>query len=271
MNEHEPAVTALERVPVNTGFARAVLQGTGGGELWAADADPGDGTPRAWHAVHAYGMSFVWGGAVDEAFDDVAVHLRARAASGREEWLQVEPRWAGLPWDDVLGAVPLADAVPDGPQRAVRHVRVNFAFDPVRFAAARAERPLPTGVTTRPAVAADHAFPGAVVPAHFWPGAADFLAHGGGAVAEVDGTPAAIAFASFDTDGEIELGIETVPAFRRRGLAAHACAAMIDDLLAAGRTPVWSCREDNVGSFRLAEALGFVPTLRLPYWHVLAG
>jgi RimJ/RimL family protein N-acetyltransferase len=46
---------------------------------------------------------------------------------------------------------------------------------------------------------------------------------------------------------------------------------MIDDLLAAGRTPVWSCRADNVGSFRLAEALGFVPTLRLPYWHVLAG
>lgn len=267
MQERDEAREALARVPVNTGFARAVLAGTGGGSLWSDRPVE----PRAWHAVHAYGMSFVWGGAVDEAFADVVAHVRARTATGLEEWLQVEPRWAHLPWDEALGAVPLAQA-PDGPghHRAVRHVRLNFAFDPERFAAAQAARPLPAGVRTRPAAAADHAFPGAVVPSHFWPDAAAFLAHGGGAVAEVDGEAAAIAFSSFDTDGAIEIGIETLPAHRRRGLAAHACAALIADLLAAGRTPVWSCREDNVGSARLAEVLGFVPTLRLPYWHVLA-
>jgi hypothetical protein len=39
--------------------------------------------------------------------------------------------------------------------------------------------------------------------------------------------------------------------------------------VAAGLTPVWSCREDNAGSMRLAQSLGFVATRWLPYFEVL--
>lgn len=106
-------------------------------------------------------------------------------------------------------------------------------------------------------------------PSDFWPDAATFLAHGGGWVAEVDGAAAALAFSAFHLGDEVELGIETAPAFRRRGLARAAAAAMIDDLLAGGRTPVWACREENAGSLLLAQGLGFVVARRLPYLRVL--
>jgi hypothetical protein len=35
-----------------------------------------------------------------------------------------------------------------------------------------------------------------------------------------------------------------------------------------GLTPVWSCRTENKESFRLAESLGFVPVLQLPYYEL---
>jgi RimJ/RimL family protein N-acetyltransferase len=108
-----------------------------------------------------------------------------------------------------------------------------------------------------------------VVPGGFWPDAASFLAHGGGAVVERDGEVGAIAFTSYRWDDRVEIGIETLPAHRRQGLASRAAAALIERVLAAGLTPVWSCREDNTGSVRLAERLGFVPDGRWLYLHVV--
>lgn len=264
---------ALADVPINVGFARAVVDGVSAGELWSDRPTE----PRAFHAVHSYGMSLVWGPDVAGAAADVAARIRGRAAGGAHEWLQVEPRWAGLDWDGMLGAVPLAayvPAAPDAPDApapgAVRRVRVNFAFAPEDFARRWSARVVPAGCTVRRATEADFAWQGGVVPAGFWPDAATFLAHGGGRVAELDGEPAAIAFASFHTGDDVELGIETAPAFRRRGLARLACAALIEDVVASGRTPVWACREDNVASARLAESLGFAVARRLPYYQVLA-
>jgi RimJ/RimL family protein N-acetyltransferase len=256
------ARSELDRVPVNTGFARAVLDGTARGTLWCDR--PAE--PRAFHAAHGYGMSLVWGAAVDAAFGAVVARLRGGAARG-EEWLQVDPRWSGLAWDAALGAVPFDAPAAAEPGATARHVRLNFAH---RADARRAARPLPAGWRARAATAADFGWAGEVVPAGFWPDAASFLAHGGGVVAEraVDGAPGAIAFASYRTGDDLEIGIETAPAFRGRGLGAHVAGAFVDVVRGDGLTPVWSCREDNVASVRVAVAAGFVPTARLPYYHL---
>ncbi len=74
-----------------------------------------------------------------------------------------------------------------------------------------------------------------------------------------------MAFASFPLYDGLEIGIETRPEHRGQGLGAAVAAAMIDDLLARGRTPIWSCRRGNAASYRLAVRLGFVPTVELPY------
>lgn len=261
----ERARRELDRVPVNTGFARAVLDGAAPGALWCDRAEE----PRAFHAVHGYGMSLVWGPGVDAAFGAVVARLRRGvgvAPVARDEWLQVDPRWAGLGWDAALAAVPF-DAPAAAAGTTARHVRLNFVHDP---RAARAPRPLPDGWRTRPATEADFGRSGSVAPAGFWPDAAAFLAHGGGLVAErvADGAAGAIAFTSYRTGGDLEIGIETAPAFRGRGLGAHVAGAFVDVVRVAGLTPVWSCREDNVASVRVAASAGFVPTARLPYYHL---
>ncbi|QZN85344.1 GNAT family N-acetyltransferase [Cellulomonas sp. C5510] len=256
---------ALDAVPLNVGFARAALD-VAGVTPWADR----ERDPRAFHVAHPYGMSLVWGAAAGEVRDAVAAHLAARRAAGHEEWLQIDPRWTTPAWDDVLGAVPLEVAGDrPAPGSVVRHTRVNFACDPAAHRARLGALRPPEGWRTRRATEADFARSGAVVPSGFWPDAASFLAHGGGTVVERDGRVGAIAFTSYRTGDDLELGIETDPAFRRQGLASAAAAAMLADVLDAGLTPVWSCREDNVGSARLAQRLGFTPSSRTPYYHLL--
>lgn len=266
MNEVlEAARRALVDVDCNVGFAAVVLDGLPGGDLWADD----DRAPGAFHAVHPCGMSLAWGPGLGDAADAVVRRMLGRAARGAGEWLQVDPRWHGLDWDGLLGAAPLADLEGHAPAEAagpvvVRRTRLNFALDPAAFAAARAEAQGPA----RRATEDDFDWPGETIPRDFWPDARTFVTRGGGWVAEADGAPAALAFAAMTSGDDVEIGIETLPAFRRRGLARVACAAFIEDLVAAGRTPVWSCREDNVGSVRLAGTLGFAVSRRLPYWQV---
>ena len=54
-----------------------------------------------------------------------------------------------------------------------------------------------------------------------------------------------------------EIGIVTLPAFRRRGYAACASARAAREILASGKTPLWSTGAGNVASQRLAAAVGF--------------
>jgi RimJ/RimL family protein N-acetyltransferase len=57
--------------------------------------------------------------------------------------------------------------------------------------------------------------------------------------------------------GEANLGVATIPAYRRRGLAltcSHACVEMTFD---RGLIPTWDCDAPNVVSGELAHAIGF--------------
>lgn len=247
----------LDGVTINRLFADAVVRGRCRGEIWV-DRDE---RPSIAHVVHPYGMSLLFGRdgappdcpALDAALD--AVFRRPRAAP---EWLQVFPSAWGARLDAVAAARGLA---------MERHVRLNFRFDPARFRAARAAL-APSG---RPIVRVDRgmfAASGSVAPRWFWDDADSFLRAGGGFAALVDGAPASIAFTSFVSDAELELGIETVEAHRGRGLAREACAALIDEALARGLRPVWACRLGNLASVRLAESLGFEVSLRLPYFRL---
>lgn len=55
-----------------------------------------------------------------------------------------------------------------------------------------------------------------------------------------------------------EIGIHTDPEFRRRGLAAITTAAAVDCAQWHGQSVVgWQCNEDNLGSIKTAEKVGF--------------
>ena len=235
----------LDTLGINVLFARAVIEGKVDGQVWTSGF--------AAHVVHQYGMSLVWGEGVGEAFEEVVERLADGGYRTRDEWLQVDPRWGDLPWAERLAGAGVET-----------HTRVNFAFERERF------HPVPVsdGWAVVRADASDFARPGGVVPAEFWRDAEQFLAEGGGWRIESDGVRGALAFTSFRSEHELELGIETAPEARGRGLAAAAVSRMVVDVLEQGLVPVWACREGNVASYRLAERIGFRATRRLPYYRL---
>jgi RimJ/RimL family protein N-acetyltransferase len=63
----------------------------------------------------------------------------------------------------------------------------------------------------------------------------------------------------------VEIGADTVPEWRGRGLAS-ACAATVAGVVQrSGGTPVWSAGEGNTASLRIAQKLGFREVLRRVY------
>ena len=55
-----------------------------------------------------------------------------------------------------------------------------------------------------------------------------------------------------------EIGIHTLPEYRRQGLATITAAAAVDFAFSHGFKVVgWHCDDDNVGSWKTAEKVGF--------------
>lgn len=239
-DDYDRLVPALEALEMNTLFAGAVLARRAPGRV-LVDSDVA-------YVIHAYGMSLLFG-PCDAA---VAAEVVARRRTA-DEWLQVAP----AAW---------AEAIAGGP-RVESHTRVNFQFSPEAYRVRRLAFP---EHRARRADRADFERAGSVVPRAFWRTADELAARGAAFAVDVDGELAAMAFSAFVTDTQLEIGIETAPRHRGRGLATVACAALIDHCLARGLEPVWACRLENTASHRLAEALGFEPARHLPYFRLAA-
>lgn len=60
-------------------------------------------------------------------------------------------------------------------------------------------------------------------------------------------------------DDKMEVGIQTDPEFRRQGLGTIAVAATVRQCLASGINQIgWHCVDSNIGSYTVAERVGFV-------------
>lgn len=112
-----------------------------------------------------------------------------------------------------------------------------------------------------------------MVPKNFWKDVESWKAGGGeGFCALLDKTIVSCAFSSGIHGNQLELGIETVPEFRGKGLAKIVSMHLVRYCLERGLVPVWCCRRSNVGSVKLALSLGFTevtfPTGPIPYYHL---
>ncbi len=108
--------------------------------------------------------------------------------------------------------------------------------------------------------------PGLVVPEHLmswihsnWDSVEDFAAHGGFAFAAIhQNTLVSWSVADAIAGNRCEIGIQTLPDYRRRGLAALTTMAAVDYALANGLAEVgWHCHADNLGSIGTALKAGF--------------
>lgn len=98
---------------------------------------------------------------------------------------------------------------------------------------------------------------GRIVPAFSWDSPERFLQRGFGFCITQGDCGAAWAFTAAISSLHCDIGVETVPAFRGMGLAKCAAYAVLQEIISSGRTPCWAHHEANIGSQKIAQALGF--------------
>jgi hypothetical protein len=80
------------------------------------------------------------------------------------------------------------------------------------------------------------------------------------------GAPVAFCYASGITESLWDVSVDTLEAFRRRGLATLAFRCLAALMGQRGKWPVWGALDWNVPSLALAAKLGFRPSGRLAYF-----
>ncbi len=79
--------------------------------------------------------------------------------------------------------------------------------------------------------------------------------HVAGAIRE--GHLVSIAHTFAQSERHVDIGVATLPAWRKQGLATAATARVARAIQDEGKIPVWSCSEHNVASLAIAKRLGF--------------
>ncbi len=240
----------------------------------------GDGT-RVLVANH-YGMSLLCGPPPAGEGDEGVVEWLARHIQPNQrawmEWLQV---WPCAPWMVFLERLIVGAPFCSYEQGKTRRTdlalceRLNFTLAAV-----------PDAITDNlPAelslfeMSREHfgsILEGSVIPMHFWKDVEAWAeGRGAGFVIFEKERPVCWAFSSAVSASHLEIGIETVPEWRGRGLARAACFSLLSYCRSRGLEPVWCCRRPNEGSCRVAEALGFRKIVYdfgcIPYLHLPVG
>lgn len=253
--KYDQLAASLKALPINTLFAEAVLEQQANGKVYTDNPDD----PRAFYIVHPYGMSLLYGDCNNETFHQELKDYVTNVHGERQgdEWLQAYPST----W------VPVLDKLLP---HIERDSRLNLLFNPEKYQERRKPQPTDASIKVVRATAADYEnMTGAVIPRHFWNNADEFVNRSIGYCVYYQDQLASMAFEAFGSNGVSELAIETVAAFRGKGFAYLACAAMIDHLfLEQDLKPIWACRGNNTGSRKLAAQLGFEVTYELPYYKL---
>lgn len=247
---------ALESVPINHFFALSVVRKHVDGQVFVNNPD----NPEVFYVKHPYGMSLLFGKTDDENFNNwLKKHISEEKTS--HEYLQASPGawnelfriWFSNIWSEI-----------ENEQKIWLHTRANFEFFSDEF-----QKFLPK-TENQEIVRIDkdifESFDGSVIPKVFWNNSEDFLQKGIGFCLKINSKPVSIAFSSFVHEPYYEIGIETLEEFRGKGLAKIVCSELIDHLQKNSFIPVWSCRKGNSQSYFLAQKLGFIPSLEIPYY-----
>ena len=261
-------VKSLEKVTINNLFAMAIIDGSVRGSVYVDDTQ----NPKTFYIVHPYGMALLFGDInnkkFNESFYDYA--LNTGKTRNNHEWLQVFPNT----WNDVLlklfknDIVNSKDNIKNHNNKIELNTRVNFKFDINKYKKFKQKHPN-TNLDIKPTNKSDYELMrGSVIPSNFWENSDDFLKKGVGFSLFHENDLATTAFSSFITNNQLELGMETIENYRGKGFAQYACSSLIDYCIDNNYEPIWACRLENIGSYKLAMKLGFEPSITLPYFRL---
>jgi len=260
---------ALRYVTVNNLFVWSVVERHVTGAVYTDD--PKD--PEVFYVLHPYGMSMLIGHTSDHGFiDDLLDYLlNTTKKRNKTEWLQAFPDTWNKTLKDVLGKglIKGGDAIGDETSgKVVEFTRANFRFNRDKYLLLKPVSGNHQEKIVRTDKGLFEQMQGSVVPRYFWDNPSDFCNRGIGFSLLIGEKPVSTAYSAYIHHRQLELGIETVDAYRGKGYALLTCAALIDYCLENDYEPVWSCRMENTGSYLLAQKLGFEPTITLPYYQL---
>ena len=268
--QYYPIVTeALKNVTINSLFARTVAERIISGTVYVNDIDQ----PTTFYVVHPYGMSLLFGDHKNAEFNSAIKDyaLNKNGTRNAFEWMQAFPN----EWENTLNELFTGNTVKSAENKENRtsgiielNTRVNFKFNPTQFSQLKEQLSPTNGTIIKTTEDIFNSMQGSVVPANFWNNADDFLNNGVGFSLFFEGQLACTAYAAVVMDNMLELGMETIPKFRGKGFALHTCIRLIDYCIENNYEPIWACRLENTGSFKLAQKLGFEPTVQIPYYRL---
>lgn len=269
-SEYYKADGQLRTLPINTLFARSIVNHYVSGSVYVNDSV----SPSTFYISHPYGMSLLFGETNNIQFNNALfsylVNRDKKRAKG--EWLQVFPAEWNQRIEEILGPYLIKNKphIINDESKVIEYTRVNFTFNVSKYNEFRRNLILPPNYTVN--TVKDYIYEnmqGSVIPRCFWDNAEDFNNRGIAYCLIHQGEMASTSFSSFLVDRYLEIGIETLEKHRGKGLALYVCSLLIDYCIKHGFEPVWACRSDNAGSFRLAQSLGFEPSLSVPYYKLV--
>ncbi len=259
----------LSPVSINKLFAYSVANDCVSGIVYVDNED----TPNTFYIVHPYGMSLLLGDCNNKEFNAAfrEYALNTNKVREKHEWMQVFPG----NWNSVLNElfkdcmIKSSDNVANKEDGIIElNTRVNFKFNRSKFQSFRNKSNIDDFKIVRTDKQIFQDMKGSVVPYYFWRNAEDFYEKGVGFSLFHENKLASTAYSAFIHDDKLELGIETVEEFRGKGFAQHTCTALIDYCIENNYEPVWACRLENIGSYNLAQKLGFEPSDKIPYYRL---
>jgi RimJ/RimL family protein N-acetyltransferase len=225
------------------------------------------------YILHPYGMSLLTGDGKNIEYLNwlTGYMLNTNMERNRDEWMQVfSDKWNGLIEKKIGNQL-----IPAKMNHSLNHsdfvevnTRVNFKFNENRYKNAQYYRINENISIHRLEKETTSSVHGSVIPLNFWNNEDEFLKKGLGFSVFVNGEQASTAYSAFVHGSFLEIGIETIEKYRGFGYAKLACRALIDYCVANNYKPIWSCRLENIGSYKLALSLGFEPTCEIPYYRL---
>jgi GNAT superfamily N-acetyltransferase len=268
------AAPALRDVAFHNLFTWSVIERHVSGAVYVDHPE----SPKIFYIIHPYGMSLLYGDISEEFIYNTLKDylLNKHEVRSKKEWLQIYPVQCEAQIDAALAdKMIVADkdvgqkspTENTGDIKVIKHTRINFKFNCDKFANFK------TSLTENYQIVKTddrlfRAIEGAVVPNKFWDSEEDFAKRAAGFTLVKGHEWITTAFSSFIHENLMDLGMETKPEYRKQGYAPYVCARLIDYCLANGYEPLWACSSGNLGSYYLAQKLGFEPVRYLPYYEL---
>lgn len=103
----------------------------------------------------------------------------------------------------------------------------------------------------------------------FWSSKEDFLNNGFGFfVTAEDNKPVSVCYAACVASGQAEIDIATLKPYQQKGLAKTATEKFVEHCIDNNVTANWDCFEDNNGSLKVAEQVGFKASLNYNFLSI---